>query len=115
MTEIKLSHLLDDNNQIHNVNHIFSDNFNSLGDKKLKKNKKLDFVENLVKNTISTNVHFNRSNIYLAKKKFHQSTNYNRYRKSYVDKLKKFQRSKSLACISDSRLLKLDDDGKISL
>ncbi len=114
MADTTLSQLRDDKNHINDINQILFENLNSAAEtKKQKKQKKLDFFENIVKNTIRSNVHFNRSNMFLVKNKFHKSTNYNRYRKTYVDKLRKYQRSKSLECRNDSKVLKLDD-GKIS-
>jgi len=114
MADTTLSQLRDDKNHINDINQILFENLSSATEtKKQKKQKKLDFFENIVKNTIRSNVHFNRSNMFLVKNKFHKSTNYNRYRKTYVDKLRKYQRSKSLECRNDSKVLKLDD-GKIS-
>ena len=59
-----------------------------------KKMKKLDFFDSLL-NSMETSAYFSRSKKYFMKNKFSKSTHYNRFKTSYIDKLKIYQRSKS--------------------
>lgn len=94
------------------INQIIYENANPVFKTRHRKMKKIDFFENLLKNAMKSNIFYNRSSTFVIKNKFYKSTNYNRFKKTYIDKLRQFQRSKSLECQKYNTIQKIEDEGE---
>lgn len=98
---------------ITDINNILSENVNPVLRNRHKRMKKLDFFEELLNNTMKSKIYFNRSNKYVIKHKFYKSKDYNRFKRSYVDNMKQFQRSKSLEVKKYNTQKSIEYEGKL--